>query len=647
MQISVAILVTVNTAKTYVERIIKSFIARVNSLGGIFEAKLCLITALTELNSIGLLEKASLVITPNAYNTGVIYDVVPNTSLGDLTVERATTGSRVNSAQLIQTEGINIPRLDYSNGTCPSWLIEPQETNIFNYSEEFDNPFWIKGAVGGVANPAVTPNVSISPDGTLNADQVDFPSIGAGQTSIIFVPFTSTGVNYSQSYYIKGLYGTEVIWITYTPDGVNFITKICNLTTDWQRFDLSALIPIGGSNITIGVDTRDPLQTIRPAQTIFLWGGQLELNAYATSYIKTIATTVTRNFDKISKVGISSLLNPSEGVFYIEAAALNQTDSDSRSFNVNDVIGDNYVAIQYQLDGDVRFDVRSGVNINRLNISAVIDTDFNKIAISWGPSGIYGYLNGVQYVIPQFQGTIPSIPVTLTRISFFRGSSANIANSYLKESAVFKTQLTDAECILLTTKAPSTVVIGAQTWTTENLQVEHYRNGDAIPQVTDQATWDALTTGAWCYYDNLTANGVVYGKLYNWYAVNDPRGLAPEGFRIPSSDEFNTLRTYLGGESVAGGKMKSTGNALVGDGLWRSPNTGATNESGFTALPAGRRIIGSFTNKTEITDFWSSTGLSLFGAKSFTIDYSSPSLFSLTLGESKVKGFSVRLIKNT
>jgi len=451
MQISIAIYVGINRVKSYIEKIIKSFIARVNSLGGIFEAKVCLTTALRELDTIGLLEKASLVITPNAYGIGVIYDVVPNTSLGDLTVERATTGSRVNNAQLIQTEGINVPRLDYSKGTCPSWLIEPQETNILNYSEQFDNPFWQKVAIGGVANPIVTPNQAVAPDGTITADQVNFPSIGAGQTSIIFVPFTSTGVNYSQSYYFKGLLGTEVIWITYTPDGINFITKICNLTTDWQRFSLSALIPVGSSNITIGVDTRDPLQTARPAQTIFLWAGQLEENLYATSYIKTITTTVTRNFDKISKVGISSLLNPSEGVFYIEACALNQTDADSRSFNVNDIVGNNYVAIQYQADGDLRFDVRSGVNINRLNLPAIVDTVFNKFAVSWGPSGIYGYVNGVQYVIPQFAGTIPAIPVTLTRISFFRGSSANVANSYLKEAVVFQSQLTDAECISLTT----------------------------------------------------------------------------------------------------------------------------------------------------------------------------------------------------
>ena len=439
---------------SYVAGLIKSFKARVLSYsGGIFEAETCLTTALTELNAIGLLSKASLVITPNAYRAAVIYDVIPNTLLGDMDVDRTTAATRVNANGLIETVGNNVPRLDYSKGTCPNWLIEPQETNILNYSEEFDNPFWFKGAVGGVALPIVDPNQTISPDGTLTANQVDFPIVNAGQTSIIFVPFsTATTENYTQSFYIKGLLGTEVIWITYTTDGVNFLTKACNLTIGWQRFDLTLLNFVGGNNITIGVDTRDSLQTARPAQTIFLWGGQLELNTYATSYIKTVASTVTRNFDKIGKAGITSLLNASEGTFYIEAAALNTTDAETRIFNLNDGdAGNSHVSIQFQTNGDIRFDLRSGVNTSRRTVAGTNITNFNKLAVSWGPLGIFGYINGISYSVPIFAGTIPAIPLALTRIYFNRFASGNIANSRLKESLVFKTALTNAECISLTT----------------------------------------------------------------------------------------------------------------------------------------------------------------------------------------------------
>ena len=126
------------------------------------------------------------------------------------------------------------------------------------------------------------------------------------------------------------------------------------------------------------------------------------------------------------------------------------------------------------------------------------------------------------------------------------------------------------------------VTIGNQVWTSNNLDVEKYRNGDAIPQVQDANAWSNLTTGAWCYYDNDASNGTKYGKLYNWYAVNDPRGLAPKGYHVPTDSEWTTLTTYLGGESEAGTKMKSSSG-------WK--NSG-NNSSSFNGLPGGFRVGG-------------------------------------------------------
>jgi len=105
----------------------------------------------------------------------------------------------------------------------------------------------------------------------------------------------------------------------------------------------------------------------------------------------------------------------------------------------------------------------------------------------------------------------------------------------------------------------ASVKIGNQVWMSTNLNVDIYRNGDIIPQVTDPTAWAELTTGAWCYYNNDSLKGAIYGKLYNWYAVNDPRGLAPKGWHIPTDEEWITLVNSLGGDTVAGGKMKSTG----------------------------------------------------------------------------------------
>ncbi|MEI6090298.1 MAG: FISUMP domain-containing protein [bacterium] len=131
------------------------------------------------------------------------------------------------------------------------------------------------------------------------------------------------------------------------------------------------------------------------------------------------------------------------------------------------------------------------------------------------------------------------------------------------------------------------VLICNQIWDGYNLDVEYYRNGDPIPEVKDPKLWKDLTTGAWCYYNNDPAMGAIYGKLYNWYAVNDSRGLAPDGWHIASSAEWTELEECLGGSNVAGGKLKSTGTKEGGNGLWYSPNTGATNESGFSAIPGG------------------------------------------------------------
>ena len=144
------------------------------------------------------------------------------------------------------------------------------------------------------------------------------------------------------------------------------------------------------------------------------------------------------------------------------------------------------------------------------------------------------------------------------------------------------------------------IKIGTQTWTTKNLDVTKYRNGDAIPQVQDKNAWAKLKTGAWCYYENKTAKGTTYGKLYNWYAVNDPRGLAPKGYHIPTDAEWTTLTTYLGGETAAGTKMKSTSGWLN--------NSNGTNTTGFAGLPGGYRdYFGNFLYIGAYGCWWSSS----------------------------------------
>lgn len=181
-----------------------------------------------------------------------------------------------------------------------------------------------------------------------------------------------------------------------------------------------------------------------------------------------------------------------------------------------------------------------------------------------------------------------------------------------------------------------TVTIGNQEWMVENLKVTHYRNGDAIPNVTDGITWSGLGTGAYCEYNNDSNNVATYGRLYNWYAVRDSRNIAPAKWHVPNDAEWQTLVDYLGGSSVAGGKMKETGTTH-----WAEPNTGATNESGFSALPGGLRseYNGAYICMGIYGFFWSPTGVC---SQLLRYDYSEVYRDC----ESKVYGFSVRCVKD-
>jgi uncharacterized protein (TIGR02145 family) len=181
------------------------------------------------------------------------------------------------------------------------------------------------------------------------------------------------------------------------------------------------------------------------------------------------------------------------------------------------------------------------------------------------------------------------------------------------------------------------VQIGTQIWTTKNLDVTTYRNGDVIPQVTSPAQWVELTTGAWCYYENKSENGTTYGKLYNWFAVKDSRGLAPTGYHIPTAAEWTILINFLGGETEAGIKMKSASG-------WTGNGNG-NNSSGFTSLPGGSLATnGKFFDIGSLGYWWSSTESSTTYAWNFAHYYRNSNIYR---GNSyKASGFSVRCVRD-
>ncbi len=186
------------------------------------------------------------------------------------------------------------------------------------------------------------------------------------------------------------------------------------------------------------------------------------------------------------------------------------------------------------------------------------------------------------------------------------------------------------------------VTIGTQTWMAENLKTTKYNDGSAIPVELNNSKWSNLRTPAYCWYaNNGPANKDTYGALYNWYAVSTGK-LAPEGWHVAADSEWNALITYLGGTAVAGGPLKEAGMIHWN---WGTVNAGATNETGFSALPGGMRTyVGDFSGINLVTYLWSSSNYSETYAMACTISCSTSDVQRLTL--SKWLGFSVRCVKD-
>jgi len=187
------------------------------------------------------------------------------------------------------------------------------------------------------------------------------------------------------------------------------------------------------------------------------------------------------------------------------------------------------------------------------------------------------------------------------------------------------------------------VTIGTDTWMVENLKTTKYRDGTSIPNLTDATEWKNTIFGAYCDYNNTASNSTTYGRLYNWYAVTDNRKIAPAGWHVPTQDEWVELSNHLGGEEQSGGKLKEAGTTH-----WISPNTDATNEGGFTALPGGSRSgeTGSFNSLGYYGLFWipsifSSSDALAFGKR---LEYTRKSIS--TTAEKYNSGLSVRCIRD-
>jgi len=373
-----------------------------------------------------LLTQASLVVTPNANKSGKLYSVIPSNGNGDFTVTRATTATRTNSSGLIETTASGMVRRDYSLGSCPNLLLEPQRTNLALRSEEFDNATWFK-----TTGIVVTPNALISPSGVLNADYIQFGASNRliSQTTSLGIGIVSTG-----SIYVKGVVG-ETITL-----GVGGIDTLFTLNGNWQRIESTKTSVNSSLNInTFGGAT---------ARNIYLWGAQLEAGAYATSYIPTTSASVTRNADQISlgNVYTNGLISASGGTWFLEIRNNLARVRDAGSYSL--LLGDSTVALPNA------FTIRSataGVS-SRLIIAKIVATvetnlyttltDTVKIAIKWNGTTADVFVNGTKVV--------SSTAYTPTTMQFIYANGNDIPKT-INQMALFPTPLTDTQCTQLTT----------------------------------------------------------------------------------------------------------------------------------------------------------------------------------------------------
>ena len=219
------------------------------------------------------------------------------------------------------------------------------------------------------------------------------------------------------------------------------------------------------------------------------------------------------------------------------------------------------------------------------------------------------------------------------------GKTCILTRNIITPTSGYGTNITDVDG-----NTYKTVYIGTQQWMGENLKTSKYSDGTTIPNITDNTQWQNNTTGAWAYYNNDAANNPKYGKLYNWYAVskttNGNKNVCPTGWHVPTDAEWTVLTDYLGGNSIAGGKMKEVGTTN-----WNSPNTSATNTSLFTGLPGGYRdLIGDYSNVGSLGLWWSSTGYNTYDAWSRNLDYYHGVAYRSDYG--KDYGFSVRCLRD-
>ena len=381
-----------------------------------------------------LLEKASIILTPTAYNTSEVLCVKPSDGTGDFDFSRATEATRINSVGLIETIGINLPRINYEVG-CGSWLFEPQSTNSVSQSNLL-NP-----VSGGV----VTPNAAISPDGTTNAIKVNF-STGVNSGSLIYIGGSSAtaSTQYTFSFYAKNFLGDGKFRLRVdTNTQSTLVNENFTATSEWVRYTHTFTTDAAASSFS----SSSRFRKFTDNNEVLFFGMQLEQQSYATSYIPTSGSTVTRNQDVCTNGGSLASINSTEGVLYAEIAALANSGT-VRFLGLNDGSSNNRVVLLYHnSDNNIRAIISSGgTKFVDVNSSVTSSLDFHKVAIKYKENDFALWIDGVEVATD----TSLNAPIGLNSLDFLL-SGANNFFGKTKALAVWKEALSDSELQSLTT----------------------------------------------------------------------------------------------------------------------------------------------------------------------------------------------------
>lgn len=403
-----------------------------------------------------LFESASLCVTPNGTKASKLYAVKPTDGSGDLTVTRATTATRVNSAGLIESVASNVPRLDYTNSTCPSILVEPQRTNLLLRSEEFDNISWIKSSSN------VTSNATTAPDGTTTADKLTEDNTNANH--LIQQVIVASNASYTFSVFAKK---AERNWVVLRSVNASFqnvkawfnidagtigtlengaTAKITNFSNGWYKLEMTIPSYSTGFEFRISTSTGNGVDsyTGTTGNGVYLWGGQLEAGSYATSYIPTTSSSVTRNADVISKTGISSLIGQTEGTMFVDF--YNEGNANYNPCSINAGGYENAVYFEMYLNNMYGV-IWNGAAQQFIFNAGSLSIGRHKMAIAYKLNDIAFYIDGVLKATDT-NATIPSC----SRVDV--GNIASNSSSDLSKTndmVLWKTRLTNAELATLTT----------------------------------------------------------------------------------------------------------------------------------------------------------------------------------------------------